>query len=158
MEATFGKFNRFQARLALPSISLPTRMKLTGEQIDDRTVEVRWDPALSHWRMMRFRDDKPNGNHQDIVEKIIRSIVDGVEKDALLKCSNTIRNAWKARLHQPQRPHTQQTQQPSTATRPPLPATKPSQPPPHTEYRYGPLAPSPWSKVGGPLVVAGMKR
>jgi mRNA guanylyltransferase len=58
-------------------------MKLTGEQIDDRTVEVRWDPALSHWRMMRFRDDKPNGNHQDIVEKIIRSIVDGVEKDAV---------------------------------------------------------------------------
>lgn len=58
-------------------------MKLTGEQIDDRTVEVRWDPALSHWRMMRFRDDKPNGNHRDIVEKIIQSIVDGVEKDVV---------------------------------------------------------------------------
>jgi mRNA guanylyltransferase len=58
-------------------------MKLTGKQIDDRTVEVRWDPALSHWRMMRFRDDKPNGNHRDIVEKIIQSIVDGVEKDVV---------------------------------------------------------------------------
>lgn len=56
-------------------------MKLTGEQIDDRTVEVRWDPSLSRWRMMRFRDDKPNGNHRDVVEKIIQSIVDGVEKD-----------------------------------------------------------------------------
>jgi len=56
-------------------------MKLTGEQIDDRIVEVRWDSALSHWRMMRFRDDKPHGNHRDIVEKIIQSIVDGVEKD-----------------------------------------------------------------------------
>jgi hypothetical protein len=56
-------------------------MKSTGEQIDDRTVEVRWDTARSHWRMMRFRDDKPNGNHRHIVEKIIQSIVDGVERD-----------------------------------------------------------------------------
>ncbi|KAF8236253.1 mRNA capping enzyme [Tricholoma matsutake] len=128
------------------------KMKLTGEQIDDRTVEVRWDPSLSRWRMMRFRDDKPNGNHRDVVEKIIQSIVDGVEKDILLKCSNTIRNAWKARLNQPQH----QPPYPPAASRAPPPAPKP--PVPHVEYRYGPLAPSPWSKVGGPPVVAGMKR
>jgi hypothetical protein len=56
-------------------------MKLSGNQIDDRIVEVHWDSELSHWRLMRFRDDKPNGNHRTVVENIIQSIVDGVEKD-----------------------------------------------------------------------------
>lgn len=59
------------------------RLKLSREQIDDRVVEVHWDSAVSHWRMMRFRDDKPNGNHRTVVENIIQSIVDGVEKEAV---------------------------------------------------------------------------
>jgi mRNA guanylyltransferase len=59
------------------------RLKLTGEQIDDRIVEVHWEPDHSRWRMMRFRDDKPNANHISTVEKVIQSIVDGVEKDAV---------------------------------------------------------------------------
>lgn len=59
------------------------RLKKTGEQIDDRIVEVYWDPALSRWRMMRFRDDKPNGNHITVVENIIQSVADGVEKEAV---------------------------------------------------------------------------
>lgn len=58
-------------------------MKSTGEQIDDRIVEVHWDITKSHWRMMRFRDDKPNGNFKAVVENIIQSIGDGVEKDAV---------------------------------------------------------------------------
>lgn len=58
-------------------------MKATGEQFDDRIVEVHWDVSQSHWRMMRFRDDKPNGNHRDIVDKIMQSIADGVEKEAV---------------------------------------------------------------------------
>lgn len=31
--------------------------------------------------MMRFRDDKPKGNHKSVVDNIIKSIVDGVEKE-----------------------------------------------------------------------------
>jgi mRNA guanylyltransferase len=58
-------------------------MKMSGEQIDDRIVEVHWDPSLQRWRMMRFRDDKPQGNHKKVVDNIIQSIVDGVEKDAV---------------------------------------------------------------------------
>jgi mRNA guanylyltransferase len=58
-------------------------MKNNGEQLDDRIVEVHWAPEFNAWRMMRFRDDKPNGNHQSVVENIIKSIADGVEKDAV---------------------------------------------------------------------------
>jgi mRNA guanylyltransferase len=58
-------------------------MKRSSEQYDDRIVEVHWDPALSSWRMMRFRDDKPQGNHRSVVENIIQSIADGVEKEAV---------------------------------------------------------------------------
>ena len=58
-------------------------MKSTGEQYDDRIVEVHWDPVASHWRMMRFRDDKPNGNHRSVVENIIQSVSDGVEREAV---------------------------------------------------------------------------
>ncbi|RDB22263.1 mRNA-capping enzyme subunit alpha [Hypsizygus marmoreus] len=150
------------------------KLKASREQIDDRIVEVHWDPVVSHWRMMRFRDDKPNGNHKSVVENIIQSIVDGVEKEALLARSNAIRNAWKARHGQPQSssvpqhplaqqyPHAQQHPPPSM--RPPPPPLPKSGPPPVQQHpaaadlRYGPLAQSPWSKVSGPAVVAGMKR
>jgi len=62
-------------------------LKLSREQIDDRVVEVHWDPAVSHWRMMRFRDDKPNGNHRNVVENIVQSIIEGVEKDPVSSVS-----------------------------------------------------------------------
>lgn len=58
-------------------------MKANGEQIDDRIVEVCWDPVDEHWRMMRYRDDKPQGNHRSVVENVIQSIADGVEKDTV---------------------------------------------------------------------------
>ena len=58
-------------------------MKDNGEQVDDRIVEVCWDPVGEHWRMMRYRDDKPHGNHRSVVENVIQSIADGVEKDAV---------------------------------------------------------------------------
>jgi mRNA guanylyltransferase len=165
----------------LQAISL-RRMKASGEQIDDRIVEVHWHAAGSHWRMMKFRDDKPNGNYRTIVENIIQSIAEGVEKDAvshntfivrlfhdiicyqLLARSNVIRDAWKARHGQPRPPP------PLSDSRPPVPPrmdTAPSRPPPpyaersrssDVELRYGPIGSSRWSKVAGPAVIAGMNR
>ncbi|KAI0723960.1 mRNA capping enzyme, alpha subunit [Cerioporus squamosus] len=134
------------------------RMKTSNEQLDDRIVEVHWDPVGEHWRMMRFRTDKPNGNHKSVVDNIIKSIADGVEKEALLARSLSIRSNWKARHGQPagppppQKSHSVQPkpQQPSLLPRPPEP--------PRAEARYGRLAPSPWSKVTGPSMVAGMYR
>jgi len=153
-------------------------MKANGEQVDDRIVEVCWDPIDEHWRMMRFRDDKPQGNHRSVVENVIQSIADGVEKDMLLARSATIKNAWKARPRPGQPIQQQQQQQPP----PPPPSHRsngpPPQPPPPPSFpapnpqsrpisrgalaplplRYGPLAPSPWSKVSGPTVIEGMFR
>ncbi len=68
---------------ALLIISIYPRLKTSGEQLDDRIVEVHWDPGNECWRMMRYRDDKPNGNHKSVVENVIKSIADGVEKDTV---------------------------------------------------------------------------
>lgn len=149
------------------------RLKQSGEQIDDRIVEVHWELEHSRWRMMRFRDDKPNGNHISVIEKIIQSIADGVEKETLLERSDAIRNAWKARLGQPTTsapPHQQSHHSqmpppppPPSSSRPMQPTAPPSGPPqqhamPRLELRYGPLAVPMWSKVAGPPVFAGMQR
>ena len=44
---------------------------------------MHWDTEMKAWRMMRFRDDKPNGNHRDVVSNILKSIADGIEKEAV---------------------------------------------------------------------------
>ncbi|KAI0636710.1 mRNA capping enzyme, catalytic domain-containing protein [Trametes polyzona] len=142
------------------------RMKASNEQFDDRIVEVHWDPVGEHWRMMRFRGDKPNGNHKSVVDNIIKSIADGIEKDALLARSTSIRNNWKARQGQPAAPPQKALPPKPVQALPPAPAAAahlPAKPPalaavPPAEARYGPLAPSRWSKVTGPEVIAGMYR
>lgn len=58
-------------------------MKETGEQFDDRVVEVVWNFAERNWKILRFRDDKKHGNHRDVVTSVIESIQDGVEVDAV---------------------------------------------------------------------------
>ncbi len=57
------------------------RWKAKGEQYDDRVVECNVNLETGGWRFMRFRDDKEHGNHKSIVEKIIKSITDGVKLD-----------------------------------------------------------------------------
>ncbi|KAG8217569.1 mRNA capping enzyme, subunit alpha [Butyriboletus roseoflavus] len=130
------------------------KLKLSGEQIDDRIVEVHWDPEHSRWRLMRFRDDKPHGNFRTVVDNIIQSIVDGVERPMLLARGPVIRSAWKARLGQPQQ---------TTIVGPPAGQSVPNgrvgqHPPIDVQLRYGPIAVSQWSKVSGPAIFAGMKR
>ncbi|KAF8735139.1 hypothetical protein AX14_002646 [Amanita brunnescens Koide BX004] len=141
------------------------RLKATRQQVDDRIVEVHWDPVISQWRMMRFRDDKPTGNHKSTVESVILSIGDGIEKDVLLARSNAIRNAWKTRMGQPQAPVQQQSSVGQIT--PALSAPQSTQlakqrvslgQPPPIEFHYGPLASSSWSKVSGPAVIAGIRR
>ncbi len=78
-------------------VSFPS-LKANGEQVDDRIVEVCWDPVGEHWRMMRFRDDKPQGNHRSVVENVLQSIADGVEKDAVGGCSRELQAVRRGEL------------------------------------------------------------
>ncbi|KAI9638508.1 putative mRNA guanylyltransferase [Dioszegia hungarica] len=73
------------------------KMKESGEQFDDRIIEVCWNTDMGGWRMMRIRDDKPHANHKSIMQKILVSIEDGVKIEALLARSDSIRTAWKTR-------------------------------------------------------------
>jgi mRNA guanylyltransferase len=58
-------------------------MKESGEQYDDRIIEVCWSTDRAAWKMMRIRDDKPHANHKSIMQKILISIEDGVEIEAV---------------------------------------------------------------------------
>lgn len=77
-----GKVLSYFSVLVTKGSDKEIRIKSTGDQYDDRVVEVHWDKPAECWRMMRFRDDKPHGNHKSVVQKIIESIRDGVEKEA----------------------------------------------------------------------------
>jgi hypothetical protein len=56
-----------------------TEWKLSGEQYDDRIVEVTWDKRDECWVFQRLRTDKLEGNHITVVEDLIRCIQRGVE-------------------------------------------------------------------------------
>lgn len=56
--------------------------------MDGKIIECNYDPQLqqelnlkSPWRFMRYRDDKPDGNHQSTVNNVLRSIQDAVSKE-----------------------------------------------------------------------------
>ncbi|KAJ8660268.1 hypothetical protein O0I10_004130 [Lichtheimia ornata] len=71
------------------------------KKLEGRIIECNYDPEIqerydlpSPWRFMRFRDDKPDGNHQSTVDKVLCSIRDGVSKDELIERIPRIRDAW----------------------------------------------------------------
>jgi len=119
-------------------------MKESREEFDNRIVEVTWDADRQAWRMLRFRDDKPHGNHKSIVEKILISIEDGVELADVLARQEQVRASWKHREAARRGAPPQQQQQ----QRPP-PQRRPTAPPPKR-------APAPRPPAQG--VMAGLKR
>ncbi len=66
-------------------------LKNLQEPLDARVVECYKDKE-NRWRYLRFRDDKLNGNHSSVVEKVLTSIRDCVSKQELLDSAEGIRN------------------------------------------------------------------
>ncbi|KZV84266.1 mRNA capping enzyme [Exidia glandulosa HHB12029] len=146
-------------------------IKASNTQYDDRIVEVHWDSERQRWKFMRFRNDKPNGNHRDTVDSIINSIIDGVKEDELIAAAPTIREAWKARerARGPSAPsgppHAQNGRHPPPA--PPQSHQHHHRPPPpqQPDVGRGTIRPGKpyhvanrFSKVGGPKEILGWKR
>ncbi|GAA6059337.1 hypothetical protein JCM10212_005917 [Sporobolomyces blumeae] len=73
------------------------KWKASGEQYDDRVVEVVWDKHRDTWKLLRFRDDKFEGNYKSVVTSILKSIQHGVEAEQLVAHASTIKKAWKGR-------------------------------------------------------------
>nr|CAG8494986.1 5365_t:CDS:10 [Entrophospora candida] len=69
----------------------------SNEKLNERLVEVVCNPSSSSWQFLRFRDDKLQPNFSTVVDKILQSIKDGVDKETLILQSNKIRDSWKRR-------------------------------------------------------------
>jgi len=120
------------------------KMKASGEQYDDRIVEVAWNIKGQNWAFLRFRDDKESGNHISVIQSIIESIRDGVESPELIKSAAAVKTAWKARASIKSNAH------------PPLPQP-PAPPPPSDGHPNGHTGPI-YSRVGGPPRASGFVR
>ncbi|KAJ1894773.1 Dcp1p-Dcp2p decapping enzyme complex alpha subunit [Kickxella alabastrina] len=69
-------------------------------RLDGRIAETIYDPEYSPpavWRFLRFRDDKPHGNHASVIQRIIASIGDTMDLDELVNVMVQVRDNWKSR-------------------------------------------------------------
>lgn len=72
-------------------------LKNLEEPLNGRIVECTKDPETGSWTMLRFRDDKLNGNHTSVVQKVLESISDSVTIDDLAESVPEIKSAWDER-------------------------------------------------------------
>ncbi|KAL3234824.1 mRNA-capping enzyme subunit alpha [Nakaseomyces bracarensis] len=100
-------FDRKEMELLEKTYSRFAELTITDEQWQDlknleqplngRIVECSKDAETGNWTMLRFRDDKLNGNHTSVVQKVLESINDSVTIDDLSEAVPTIKEAWEER-------------------------------------------------------------
>lgn len=71
-------------------------LKKSGESFNGRIGECRQNCDGS-WELLRFRDDKLNGNHINVVLKILKSIEDSVTREELIELEPKIKEKWDER-------------------------------------------------------------
>lgn len=82
--------------------------------LDGIIVECHKDLS-GRWRYSRFRDDKRDGNHFTVVEKVLESIEDAVSKEDLIIASPAVRSGRKEREKRKQEEEQKKRQQQKAA-------------------------------------------
>lgn len=72
-------------------------LKKLGQPLNRRIVEVK-KTEVGDWKLLRFRDDKEYGNHKSVVEKVLKSIADGVLAEELKELTPQIEKNWIKRI------------------------------------------------------------
>ncbi|CEP09075.1 hypothetical protein [Parasitella parasitica] len=99
-----GNDYRFFAELGITEQEWKEKFGKRPKEMDGKIIECNYDPDLqqrlnlkSPWRFMRYRDDKPDGNHQKTVDNVLRSIRDAVSREELIECMPRIKEASNRR-------------------------------------------------------------
>lgn len=72
-------------------------LKNLKEPLNGRIVECTKDPDTGMWKLLRFRDDKLNGNHASVVQNVLESINDNVSIEDLGESVSEIKSLWNKR-------------------------------------------------------------
>lgn len=92
LERTYKKF----AELTL-SDEQWQELKALEQPLNGRIVECAKDQETGVWKLMRFRDDKLNGNHTSVVQRVLESISDSVKIEDLAEVVPIIKQRWQMR-------------------------------------------------------------
>lgn len=76
------------------------QLKSLEEPINGRIVECTKDQETGAWKFLRFRDDKLNGNHTSVVQKVLESISDSVKIEDLAEVAADIKELWEERVQE----------------------------------------------------------
>ena len=91
LNETYSKFGRLKL-----DDSTWNKLVNKNEPLNGRIVEC-YKNELQEWCFLRFRDDKLQGNHINVVSNILSSIQDNVKEEDLENITNQIKSNWNQR-------------------------------------------------------------